>query len=85
MILLKFKYINHKGDDHEYVIEPTGVEFFAPSDPYAGSYAEHWVLSGNTLERDGKARMVGRRSFKLTELRDVEQVEGEWPVSEASA
>lgn len=77
MITLKFKYTNHKGDDHEYVILPTRVQFYPPGSVDGGSYQGFYCLVGETIERDGQERRVGQRSFKLVGLRDVEQTEVE--------
>jgi hypothetical protein len=64
--LLKFDYNNWKGEDHTYLIEPI-VHDFTFMDGY-------WMLSGNMVERDGEQRDVGRRTFRLAQMKNVEQV-----------
>lgn len=68
---LKFKYTNHRGEDHDYVIEVISVEYLenpiAPLDI-------GWYLHGRCIERDGNKRKGHPvRSFKLTEIRSLEE------------
>jgi predicted DNA-binding transcriptional regulator YafY len=69
MIKLRFRYTNHRGDDHEYTVEPHSLSVIDG----------HWAVTGVCLERDGKTRWEGSRgfpirSFTLTDMRDVEEV-----------
>lgn len=73
-MLLKFRYVNWRGDDHEYVIEPK------LDDRAAISYRDgHWCLSGMVVTRDGDPRPgmgpTRRRTFEIAKMRDIEEVE----------
>lgn len=77
---LKFTYLNWKGDEHEYVIAPDGVGVnIEYHDHHAqGNYESHWLISGLLVTRDGDPRHeMGnrRRSFVLTRMKSVEEVE----------
>lgn len=70
---LKFRYVNHNGEDHEYVIVPETKLTFDRH----GEEDEAWHLSGRLITRDGDPRPnIGnrRRSFILTKMRDIEEV-----------
>jgi hypothetical protein len=73
MMLLKFRYTNWRGEDHEYVIEPR------LGDRAAITHREgHWCLSGMVVTRDGDPRPdmdpTRRRTFVLVGIRDLEEV-----------
>lgn len=77
--LLKFRYTNWKGEEHEYVIEPEGISY---SDYPPGEEPKRWQLHGMVVTRDGDPRPQlshhpgeRRRSFLLVGLRDVEEVQ----------
>ena len=63
MVLLRFAYTNHRGEDHTYLVAP--VELSRPD--------AWWSLQADVIERDGEPR-PGRRTFRLAGLRDVEDV-----------
>ena len=87
-MLLRFKYVNWRDEDHEYVIEIP-----SPSDqvaqprvqwglhPRAGEQVTHdayWMVSGQVVTRDGDPRPdmgpTRRRSFELVRMRDIEEI-----------
>jgi hypothetical protein len=71
--LLKFKYINHRGEDHEYILEPTDFLFigiFSSKNPER----EGWSIIGKVIKRDDQYRGV-IRSFAITKMRDIEELE----------
>lgn len=74
---LKFKYRNWKGDEHVYVIEPTGAECATLERAEVRERVP--VLHGNVVTRDGDPRPemgpIRCRTFRLAELREVEEVE----------
>lgn len=73
---LRFKYINWRGDDHEYVIEPIdgSLVFLPPNDDRPPA----WAISGDLVTRDGNTRPeLGdsrRRTFVLRAMRDIEEI-----------
>ena len=72
--LLKFRYKNWRGDDHEYVIK---IDKDAPMKYSNGGNGVNsgWQISGDCIERDGALREgTPRRSFRLLDMRDVEEV-----------
>jgi hypothetical protein len=65
---LKFRYVNWRGDEHVYIIEP---------EEKLSVTRGKLMLSGQVVTRDGDERKdMGnrRRSFELTGLRDVEEM-----------
>ena len=76
MTHLKFRYINHRGEDHEYVVRPfvvnsvvfTRCKCFA-DDPER----EAWALRAHVVQRDGRPR-PGDRTFALIKMRNIEEV-----------
>lgn len=62
-VFLRFRYVNHRGQHHEYLVRP--VEISRPD--------ARWCLEAEVIERDGAAR-PGRRTFALSGLRDAEDV-----------
>lgn len=68
---LKFKYVNHRDEGHEYVVAPVSLTFemIQLVDPEEA----HWLLNGQVMERDGKP-VSKVRSFIMTKMRDVEEV-----------
>lgn len=72
---LAFKYVNWKGELHEYVIQPESLEFtdagtVAKVDPRPGMQFR-WVLHGQLITRDGDPRpemSTRRRSFDLSSI-----------------
>lgn len=62
--LLRFAYVNHRGDLHAYLVRPVGV-----SRPDA-----RWCLEADVIERDGVTR-PGQRTFALAGMKDVQD---EW-------
>lgn len=73
MNLLKFEYINWRGEHHTYLVDVEGFEY----GPYeAGGHSrdgsKRFVMHAHVIERDGAAR-PGRRTFLLTGLMNVEE------------
>lgn len=67
---LRFRYVNHRRDEHEYTIEPNGLS----------RKDGKWCITGLCLERDGKSRHANAsgfpiRSFVLAGMRDIEEVQ----------
>lgn len=62
-----FRYVNHRGDDHEYVVRPESIE----------KTKDGWVMHAilETRDGDGRRELVGdgnrRRTFKLADMREV--------------
>jgi hypothetical protein len=85
MIALKFRYVNWRGDDHEYVIIPSHRGVKSPpgfhASPTSMSHdTNHLMLSGDVVTRDGDPRpdmdATGRRrSFVIVNMREIEEVE----------
>ena len=77
--LLRFRYKNWKGNDHEYVIEPEKIEFGHYSAMGAAMGETNWVLHGMVVTRDGDLRPdmepSRRRTFLLTQIREPEEIE----------
>lgn len=76
--LLKFRYVNWKGNEHEYVIKP---EILSLQFTRLQSDEEIWTISGTVVTRDGDPRtidMMGnrRRTFNITGLKDVVETDG---------
>lgn len=79
MVNLKFWYINHNEEDHEYVVNPEKIELGRYSNHGARSEdgKSHWVLHAEVITRDGDERRdmgTRRRTFLLTEIRELEEV-----------
>lgn len=77
--LLRFNYINHRGDRHEYVVQPESIEFGPYENGGRDSRLEeedyNWVLHANTVTRDGDKREgmgTRRRTFLLGGLANLE-------------
>jgi hypothetical protein len=70
---LKFRYTNWRGDDHVYVVEPTGAG--TGIDDYN---RDRPVIHAEVVTRDGDPRPeMGdnrRRTFVIAEMRDIEEV-----------
>lgn len=66
---LKFSYTNHRGKDHEYLVQPMNLVH----QQLYGSTEFAWCMKALVIKRDGENR-PGYRDFKLTGLRDVEEV-----------
>jgi len=60
---LRFDYVNHRGEDHEYIVMPREL-----SRPDAW-----WCIEADVIERDGEPR-PGRRTFRIAGMRDVGDV-----------
>jgi hypothetical protein len=84
--LLKFDYKNWKGEEHTYVIaldmrDAFRMQFMKPGVLGREVSAEEmtWHVSGNVVTRDGDPRTemgpTRRRSFILTKMRNIEEVE----------
>lgn len=78
--MLRFRYKNWKGNDHEYVIDPEKIEYGRYSAQGAAIDDEtNWVLHGFVVTRDGDLRPdmgpTRRRTFLLCQIRDLEEVE----------
>jgi len=77
---LKFRYVNWRGDDHEYVIEVEAVAFGKYDSAGAGPtvHTGNWVIHGAVLTRDGDTRPdLGnnrRRTFLISKIRNPEEV-----------
>lgn len=71
---LKFRYVNWRGDDHEYVIEKPELH---PTHKARGD-GTYWMISGQVVTRDGADRPeMGdsrRRTFELVKMREIEEV-----------
>jgi hypothetical protein len=81
-LMLRFKYTNWKGDNHEYVILVESIEFGAydkgGTTPRPASEWS-WVVHGDVVTRDGDTRRnmgTRRRTFMLAELREIDWVAG---------
>lgn len=64
---IRFRYTNWKGEEHIYQMMPESSLSFGD---YANQGELTWLISGHVTHRDGEPR-PGRRTFKLTGLRDV--------------
>ena len=76
---LKFKYVNWRGDDHEYVIEVEAVAYGKYDSAGADrGNPENWVIHGMVITRDGSSRPdmgpTRRRTFLLNKIRNPEEV-----------
>jgi len=72
---IRFDYVNHRGEDHNYVMTPE------PRLTYEAAGAAEplgWKISGHVISRDGVNR-PGRRTFMLTGMRNIEAVNKETP------
>lgn len=67
---IRFKYVNHNNELHEYVMMPEPNLSFGTcgADGPLG-----WLISGHVTSRDGIVR-PGRRTFLLTGMQDIELV-----------
>lgn len=76
MKALWFRYVNHRGDDHEYVVIPTGA-----GHSRADGNEARCVLRGLVVNRDGSEHpaQIGSnlpaRSFLLTDIKMIGEVE----------
>jgi hypothetical protein len=72
MHYLRFNYVNHHGERHQYMMMPEPALSYGTcgSDGPFG-----WLLSGHVMSRDGVLR-PGRRTFLLHEMKDLELVGG---------
>lgn len=77
--LLAFDYVNWRGDDHHYLIEPEGPPSFELGPFVEGRPVYRaWCVSGSVIERDGVTRSAAgtnRRTFAVDKMRDVQEVE----------
>lgn len=73
MRYLLFHYINWKGEDHTYLVNPVTVKYSRQLVTPGGDEEFHWYLNCNVIERDGEKR-PGPRSFILVKMRDVQEV-----------
>lgn len=68
---LSFDYVNWRGRNHRYVIEPERIEFaFVPF----STNIETWVLHGMVVTRDDDPRpgmSNRRRTFLMSGLRNI--------------
>lgn len=75
-VYLKFQYRNWRGEEHTYVIEPTGADVSPPSFDHEPNRV---MLHGNLISRDGDERcdlgISRQRSFVLVNMRLMEEVE----------
>jgi hypothetical protein len=74
---LVFDYVNWRGEDHRYEIEVEGMTY----DVHGGTSGDAdlcWQINGHVILRDGVPRPeMGdntRRSFKLTDMKNITQV-----------
>lgn len=66
-VYLRFRYVNHRGDEHEYVVQPQNL---TRPDVW-------WSIDADVVTRDGDPREeLGdrRRTFRIDKMRDVESV-----------
>jgi hypothetical protein len=76
MILLKFKYVNWRGEDHEYLLKPEPESLTVHANKQS-----HWTISGRVIERDGKPHPHSdgivrvRRTFELHKIRNLQEIE----------
>lgn len=79
---IRFRYVNWRGDEHEYVIDVESIEYGRYD---AGGYGQgqrlQWVLNGFVVTRDGEERRDEkgnqmRRTFMLDGITDPEMREG---------
>lgn len=75
--LLRFNYLNHNGEDHNYVIEPIKRFEFGKCNCFPGDPdREAWYITGMNTMRDGELRPDSpMRSFALIKMRDIEELE----------
>lgn len=67
--LLKFQYVNWRGERHIYLVSPESIAFGPYTEMGRNADAEkQWVLHATMVERDGEARTVGRRTFLLSKI-----------------
>jgi hypothetical protein len=79
MVLLKFRYKNHRGDEHEYIIRPERLHFDRCG---CGPNPDelNWLISGWIVSRDGDRRQElilpqdRRRSFVLYNMKCIDEV-----------
>jgi hypothetical protein len=72
-LCLRFNYKNWRGEEHEYLIDP---EPHSLGLRWEGDHEGSWVISGRCLLRDGEQRPDWpRRTFKVVDMKDVEEVE----------
>lgn len=72
---LSFRYENWRGGEHLYVVIPESIQFREiETSYYSRSLELHWVLHAFVFSRDGKLRR-GRRSFILSNLKEITEVE----------
>lgn len=73
---IKFKYVNWRGGDHEYIIDCESVEFGPYDNGGKNNGPSLWVLHGRLVTRDGDPRKdlytTRRRTFIMNDMRDVE-------------
>jgi hypothetical protein len=78
--LLRFRYVNWKGVDYEYVVDPEGFQFgpFEKGGINSLPDAEHvWVMHGHVVTRNGDPRedlQTRRRTFILADMRGIGEV-----------
>lgn len=73
--LLRFDYVNHRGEEHNYIIEPVAMIYdsYVPvfEDGTEHNHAEQsWMLMGDVIDRDGVER-PGRRTFRMVLIRNL--------------
>lgn len=63
---LRFRYVNWKNDEHEYLVTPEDIVF---GDYPPGEHEFHWFMNALVHEKDGSRRSKPlRRSFLLSKL-----------------
>lgn len=71
--LILFDYTNHRGDEHKYLAR-IGRNSLVFGRVFANDEQNVWLLDTEVLQRDGVDR-PGFRHFKLTEIRNLEEVD----------
>lgn len=69
--LLHFIYVNHRGEEHTYLVRPKSYEW-----SNYGFEAPTHILRCEVIQRDGQARR-GDRSFAIKKLKDIRELPDE--------
>lgn len=81
--LVKFRYRNHRGDLHWYVVKPESIEFGPHDNHGTGARPEeeyNWVFHGEVVTRDSDTRPdmgTRRRTFLIGSMERLEIMEPE--------
>jgi len=70
-LCLRFYYVNHRGEGHDYVLWPAVVKLAEDDHEY---HAGHLILRGIVYEKDGAPKQEVRE-FQITKMQSVTEVE----------